>query len=126
MLIAAVSKKYDITIDTLRYYERVGLIPRVRRASGGARDYAEGDLGWVEFVKCMRGAGVEIAALREYLRLHLEGDATIGARKQILIDQRAKIAAKIADGQALLDKLDNKIKTYERSLLPFENSLSER
>ena len=60
MNIAEVSKKYDLTQDTLRYYERVGLLPRVNRTSSGIRDYSEEDCHWVEFIKCMRQAGLPI------------------------------------------------------------------
>ena len=60
MNIAEVSKKYDLTQDTLRYYERVGLLPRVNRTSSGIRDYTEEDCRWVEFIKCMRQAGLPI------------------------------------------------------------------
>lgn len=55
MTIAEVSKKFDISADTLRYYERIGLLPPVRRTSGGIRDYTQEDCNWVEFIKCMRG-----------------------------------------------------------------------
>ena len=58
MTIAEVSKKYDISADTLRYYERIGLIPPVNRNRSGIRDYTEADCRWVEFAKCMRGAGL--------------------------------------------------------------------
>ena len=57
MTIAEVSRKMDISADTLRYYERIGLIPPVKRSKSGIRDYSEKDLGWISFAKCMRGAG---------------------------------------------------------------------
>ncbi|MBP1309369.1 DNA-binding transcriptional MerR regulator [Paenibacillus sp. 1182] len=54
MLIAEVSKKFELSQDTLRYYERIGLIPRVNRNKSGIRDYTEEDCRWVEYIKCMR------------------------------------------------------------------------
>ncbi len=57
MKIAEVSEKFGLSVDTLRYYERVGLIPPVHRNEGGIRDYDELDLRRVDFIKCMRGAG---------------------------------------------------------------------
>ena len=80
MNIAEVSKKYDLTQDTLRYYERVGLLPRVNRTSSGIRDYTEEDCRWVEFIKCMRQAGLPIEVLIEYVALYQKGDETIQAR----------------------------------------------
>ena len=76
MTIKEVSQKYNISQDTLRYYERVGLIPTVARTSGGIRNYTENDLGWVENAICMRNAGAPIEALIEYVKLYQEGDET--------------------------------------------------
>ena len=75
MTIAEVSRKYDISADTLRYYERIGLIPPVPRTRGGLRDYGEESCGWIQLMKCMRAAGVQIEALIEYVDLFQQGDA---------------------------------------------------
>ena len=85
MTITEVSKKYDLSQDTLRYYERIGLIPAVNRNKSGIRDYTDEDCKWVEFIKCMRGAGLPIEVLIEYVALFQEGESTIQARKEILI-----------------------------------------
>ena len=77
MTIAEVSRKYDISADTLRYYERIGLIPPVPRTRGGLRDYGEESCGWIQLMKCMRAAGVQIEALIEYVDLFQQGDATL-------------------------------------------------
>ena len=110
MTIAEVCKKYDITADTLRYYERIGLIPRVPRTSGGIRDYDEESCGWIELMKCMRKAGVEIEALIEYVALFKQGDETIDARKGILIEQRRRLEERMADMQRSLDTWELKIR----------------
>ncbi len=67
MKIAEVSERYGISTDTLRYYERVGLIPRVNRNGRGIRDYSDLDIQRVEFIKCMRGAGLPIEVLIDYM-----------------------------------------------------------
>lgn len=87
MTIKEVSEKYDISQDTLRYYERVGLIPAVSRTSGGIRNYDDEALSWVENAICMRSAGVPIEALIEYVKLFQEGDSTIQARLELLQEQ---------------------------------------
>ena len=69
MTIAEVSRQYDISADTLRYYERIGLLPHVGRTSGGIRNYSEDDCHWVEYIKCMRSAGVSVETLLEYVTL---------------------------------------------------------
>ena len=76
MTIKEVSEKYGVSQDTLRYYERIGLIPPVARTAGGIRDYQPSDIGWVETAVCMRGAGVPIEDLIEYVKLFQMGDAT--------------------------------------------------
>ena len=87
MTIKEVSETYDISADTLRYYERIGMIPEVTRTAGGIRDYQESDLGWVELVICMRKAGLPVEALIEYVKLYQEGDETFEARLQLLSEE---------------------------------------
>lgn len=125
MTIAEVSRKYDITADTLRYYERIGLIPAVPRNKSGIRDYDEASCGWVELMKCMRSAGVQIEALIEYVALYQQGDGTIDARRELLVEQREQLRARMADMQASLDRLDYKIKLYEKGLMFRENKGKE-
>lgn len=124
MTIAEVSRKYQISSDTLRYYERIGLIPPVSRTSGGIRDYSEEDCGWVEFSKCMRSAGLPIEALIEYVALFQQGSATIEARKQILVEQRDQLAERISEMQQTLKRLNGKIERYEQWANPIEEKLS--
>lgn len=94
MKISEVSKKYDISPDTLRYYEKMGLLPNVKKNSSGIRDYSEADLGWVEFIKCMRSAGLSIEVLARYIELFNLGDGTREERKKILIKERKKLIEK--------------------------------
>ena len=123
MRIAEVSERYVISSDTLRYYERVGLIPPVNRDKSGIRDYSEIDVKRVEFIKCMRSAGLPIEVLIEYVGLYQQGDQTIEARKEILKDQREKLVAKMQDMQKTLDMLDYKIEMYENAVLTKEKEL---
>ena len=115
MTIKEVSEKYGLTQDTLRYYERVGMIPAVRRTAGGIRDYGESDLGWVELAVCMRSAGLPVEALIEYVRLFREGDSTIPARAQLLRDQRDALLEQRAKIDATLERLNYKISRYEEA-----------
>ena len=116
MTITEVGRRYGLSADTLRYYERVGLIPPVPRTRGGARDYDEASLGWVELIKCMRSAGVGIEALTEYCRLFQQGEETMEARKALLIEQRRQLLERMEDMRRSLDRLDQKIEKYERGL----------
>ena len=123
MTITEVSKKYDMTPDTLRYYERIGLIPPVNRNGSGIRDYTEGDCKWVHFMKCMRGAGLSIEVLVEYVTMFQQGNSTIKARKELLIEQRNQLAKKVKEMQQTLERLDKKIDGYEERVLVKEDKL---
>jgi DNA-binding transcriptional MerR regulator len=116
MKIAEVSKEYGLSLDTLRYYERIGLIPTVTRTPNGIRDYGEMDIKRVEFIKCMRSAGLPIEVLIDYVALVEQGDSTVDARKEILKEQRVLLAAKIEDLQKTLNLLDYKISIYENKV----------
>ncbi|MDF2882492.1 MAG: hypothetical protein K0R54_3049 [Clostridiaceae bacterium] len=123
MLIAEVSEKYNLTADTLRYYERIGLIPPVNRNHSGIRDYTEEDCNWVHFMKCMRGAGLSIEVLVEYVTMVQQGNSTIKARKELLIEQRSRLAENIKEMQETLERLDKKIDGYEDRVLVNEKKL---
>ncbi|HJS17369.1 MAG TPA: MerR family transcriptional regulator [Anaerolineales bacterium] len=123
MKIAEVSEQYGISSDTLRYYERVGLIPPVNRNGSGIRDYNELDLRRVEFIKCMRSAGLPVEVLIEYVGLVQQGDQTIEARKEILIEQRQLLLTKMKEMQKTLDILDHKIEVYEKAVLTKEKEI---
>lgn len=126
MTIAEVSKRFDISADTLRYYERIGLIPAVPRTKSGIRDYDEASCGWIELMKCMRAAGVQIEALIEYVALFQKGDETIGARKALLVEQRDQLAARMEEMQKSLDRLNDKIDRYDQGLMTKEQLLRQQ
>ena len=113
MTIKDVCERFDITQDTLRYYERVGMIPAVTRTAGGIRDYQESDLGWVQLAICMSNAGLPVEAMIEYVRLYQEGDTTISARLQLLTDQREVLLDRRKKIDETLDRLNYKIARYE-------------
>ena len=111
MTIKEVSETYGLSQDTLRYYERVGMIPRVTRSQSGHRNYQEKDLAWVELAKCLRNAGLTVEAIVEYVRLSLEGDSTIGQKQQRegLLVQRQQMDEAIG-------RLEHKIDMYAQKL----------
>jgi len=123
MRISEVSQQSGLSLDTLRYYERIGLLPPVNRSESGIRDYSELDVRRVEFVKCMRSAGLPLEVLIEYYRLVQRGDETVEARKQILLDQREQLEVKLEEIQKTLEILNHKIEVYEDILLKKENDL---
>ena len=123
MTITEVSKKYGISAHTLRYYERIGLIPKAHRNENGIRYYTEEDCRWIEFILCMRRAGVEIETLLEYVNLLYQGDETIEQRRQLLIKQRDKLLLRMEEIKRALERLNYKIKDYESKIVPVEKDL---
>ena len=116
MTIKEVSQKYNISSDTLRYYERVGRTPPVTRTAGGIRDYGESDLGWVELALCMRGAGLPVEAMIEYVKLCQQGDSTIEARMLLLKEQMETLLEQKAQIESTIKRLDFKISRYEEAV----------
>lgn len=117
MKIKEVAIQFDMTPDTLRYYEKVGLLNPIYKNSSGIRDYQEEDLKRIEFVKCMRDAGISIEVLKEYLQLFEQGDNTLSRRRDLLVGQQQKLEETIKDMQAGLEKLKYKIDLYDQQIL---------
>ena len=116
MTIKEVSEKYDLSADTIRYYERIGLIPHVPRKENGIRDFDEAACGWVEFSKCMRSAGVQVESLIEYVDLFFK-EGTEEARKEILVEQRTRLQEQYEQLKATMERLDYKIAHYEELMV---------
>ncbi|MBW4716155.1 MerR family transcriptional regulator [Saccharothrix obliqua] len=116
--IAQAAGRSGLSVDTLRYYERIGLIDPPARDSGGRRSYSEDDLGWLFFLTRLRTTGMPIRMMREYAQLRHRGTTTAVQRKQMLLEHRAAVRARIAELQSCLEVLDYKITHYEQ----FEHS----
>lgn len=113
MVISEVSKKYGLTLDALRYYERVGLIPPVPRKPNGIREYDDYSCGWIEFIHCMRNAGIPVEVLVEYVQLYQQGNKTKEARKELLQGELNSLDNRIANLQATRERLACKIENYD-------------
>ena len=123
MTIKEVSSKYEISQDTLRYYERIGLIPHVNRNKSGIRNYTKEDCKWIEFAKCMRSAGLPIEVLIEYVELFQQGEETAESRKNLLIEQRNQLILRIEEMNKTLERLNFKIQRYDDVVIKKEKEL---
>ena len=117
MQISEVAKEFGLTTDTLRYYEREGLIGPISKGKNGIRNYTEEDIKRIQFVKCMRAAGLEISFLKRYLQLFDEGDKTVKERREILVEQRKILKEKLDAMQEAYDRLNYKIDLYDKNIL---------
>ncbi|HOO29096.1 MAG TPA: MerR family transcriptional regulator [Lachnospiraceae bacterium] len=125
MTITEASEKYELTKDTLRYYERIGLVPPVPRTRSGIRNYDEESCRWIEFIKCMRGAGMQIEALIEYVNLAQQGDDTLFERKKLLLEQREILLKKQEEIGITISRLNYKIENYDKLLTKSNASQEE-
>jgi DNA-binding transcriptional MerR regulator len=112
--IAEAAHRSGLSIDTLRYYERIQLIEPPARDSGGRRAYSDDDLAWLEFLTKLRTTGMPIRMMREYAQLRHQGVSSAGRRKQILMEQRTEVLSRIAELNSCLDVLNYKIANYEQ------------
>lgn len=111
--IAAAAEMTGCSIDTLRYYERAGVLPEIARSSGGQRLYSDDDLGWVAFVRRLRATGMSMRRIGDYTSMVRAGDGTLAERRQMLEQHRATVAAAIDELTEALGVLDAKITHYE-------------
>ena len=126
MTIAEASKKLNLSAYTLRYYEKIGLIPEVSRTKSGIRNYTEKDLEHLQSVICFRNAGVSIETLIEYMKLYKKGNSTMEARKQLLISQKEAIKKRLEDIQNTYETLSLKIDNHEKLLVEREKELLKK
>jgi len=118
MTIKEMAELVGISADTLRYYERIGVIPSVTRTVHGVRDYDEIHLEWIQSILKLKASGMTLEMIIEYVRLANVGDSTIEARKQLLEEEQERITAKIEELQDRLATINLKIADYYEDLLP--------
>lgn len=113
MTIAEVAERTGLSKDTLRYYEKAGLLEAVDRSSGGQRRYAEQDVGWLDFLLRLRATGMSFAQMQRFAELRRVGDATVSERLELLRQHESKVRHHIADLEHHLGALSHKIDHYE-------------
>lgn len=122
MNIKKAAEMFDLSVDTLRYYERVGVIPPVNRNESGYRDYQTNDLNWIYLAKNLRNAGLSVESLIEFAHLAQlrETQNVEEAQKQILHDQLAELDEKLAQMRQVRELLVYKIETYDEHVGKFQ------
>lgn len=125
MTIKEAAAQTGLSTDTLRYYEKMKLLPTITRSSSGIRQYTPNDLQWILFIKCMRQAGISVPVLAQYVKLFLEGPQTTKQRKEILIEQHQLLQQRIKELTETLERLDYKIHHYEEMMSAFTLPLTK-
>ncbi|MCP1224551.1 MerR family transcriptional regulator [Sebaldella sp. S0638] len=111
--IGEMSKMMNIAPSTLRYYDKEGLLPFVKRSDGGIRQFGESDFEWLSIIHCLKQAGMPIKDIKKYLDMITEGDSNIGKRLEIFKKQRAKVEKQIEELTQTLRVLEYKCWYYE-------------
>ena len=124
--IAEASTATGASPDTLRYYERAGIMPTIGRTDGGQRTYTPDDLGWITFVRRLRATGMTMQRIAEYTAMVRDGDGTIADRRRMIEDHRATVAAAIEELSSVLTVLDRKIEHYEAAEQGIDVGCSEQ
>lgn len=113
---AEMADRCGISIDTLRYYEREGLLDDIERTPGGQRRYSDGDVAWVMILRCLRTTALPIREMKRFAELVRQGDVAIPERAELLRTHRADVVVQITALQEALDTIDHKIATYSAIL----------
>lgn len=114
MNISEAAAEIGLTTDTIRYYEKIGLLPPITRNQSGIRDFQKQDLEALAFVKCFRSAGISVERLRTYMSLYAQGRESRQARLEILQEEREQMSQRLEELKEALDKLDGKIAAYDK------------
>ncbi|HUX52660.1 MAG TPA: MerR family transcriptional regulator [Spirochaetia bacterium] len=109
-----VAEKTNLSPNTLRYYEKEGLLPSVRRTKSGIRHYSDEDLEWLSLICCLKNTGMSIKQIRDFVDLSLQGPETLKDRCEMLVAHKESVEAHIAETNRHLEKVTHKIAHYTR------------
>ena len=126
MTIKEVAKKTGVSADTLRYYERIGLLPAVPRKPNGIRDYDEFFIDWIAFIQDLKSVGMSLEAILDYISLAKLGEASRKERKQLLVEVQHILLNKIKVLHTMVKKNNYHLEHYDDVLLPKTNKLMYR
>lgn len=126
MTIREIAAKTNMSSDTLRYYERIGLLPPVPRNAAGIRNYDEYFVNFINFIKKLKASGMSLEHIIDYIRLAEMGDATIQERKKLLAEARETLLDKINSLQLVAELADYQLRNYENLLQPETYALLNR
>ncbi|MHA6643769.1 MerR family transcriptional regulator [Mesorhizobium sp. A623] len=115
MKIGEFAKQSGLSAYTLRYYENIGLMPYADRDRSGQRDYDASTLNWIEFLGRLKTTGMPVRDMLRYAELVGRGDETLSQRREMLEEHRDRVRTHVADLQACLHVLDNKVASYSEA-----------
>lgn len=114
--ISEAAQEAGLTAYTLRYYDKEGLLPFVKRTSGGGRRFTDTDMSWLQLISCMKTIGMSVKEIRQYIAWCRAGDRTLQRRHDFFVAKRAETVARIAELKKSLAKFEFKINYYNEAL----------
>ena len=111
--IKEISEETGITPYTLRYYEREGILPNVKRDSSGNRSYDDESMEWLYFILALRGTGMPLAEIKHYVDLYQEGESTLKIRKQMMLKHKEKVEKDLSKTIRNLERINYKLALYD-------------
>lgn len=111
--IGQVAKKLGVSTHTLRYYDKEGLLPFIHKTSSGLRVFSEKDLEWLSIIECLKGTGLSLKEIKQFIDWCIEGDATINKRLALFVQQKSKIEQQISLLHKHMEKINFKIAYYK-------------
>lgn len=124
--IGQVSKKMGLTAHTLRYYEKEGLLPFVKKNGAGLRVFSDNDLGWLELIECLKGTGMTLKGIKQYIDWFQEGDSTLKQRLEMFKEQKVKLKEQMARLEKYMERIDYKIAYYNEVITHGEKGIWDR
>ena len=114
--IGQAAERAGLSADTLRYYDKQGLLPFVARAENGYRVFTEEDFAWLDTIACLKGTGMELKDIRTFIRWCMQGDSTLQNRLDLILARKREVESQISQLRGYLNKLEQKIDNYRQAL----------
>lgn len=114
--IGQVAKKTGLSVHTLRYYEKEGLLPFIKKNSAGLRVFSDSDLGWLELIECLKATGLHLKGIKQYIDWYIEGDSTLQQRLDMFKQQKIRVEQQMAELQKHMNKINYKIELYTKAV----------
>jgi DNA-binding transcriptional MerR regulator len=110
------AEKMGVSIPTLRYYDKEGLLPFIEKKPNGTRIFKDDDFQTLSLINCLKKAGVSIKEIRKYIRLCEEGDSTLNERLEIFLERKKDVLRQMSELQEVLDTIEHKIDYYQNAI----------
>ena len=114
--IGEVVKKTGLSAHTLRYYEKEGLLPYVKKNASGVRAYSDEDLRWLTMIECLKDSGLQIKEISQYIKWFNEGDSTLSQRLSLFENRRKILEKEMARLTVVLNKIRYKVLLYREAV----------